>query len=267
MKPLLSIIIPCYNSEKTLEDTLVSVYNQHFDNWEAIIVNDGSPDNLEEVALKWVDRDGRFKYFKKQNEGLGKTRNFGIKKALGDIILPLDSDNKIRPDFVNAHIHRFVENSNIGVIYGNAEYFGEKRGAWIIGPFDKYRLLYHNYIDACAMIRKSTLENVNYFEENLPFQGHEDWDLWLKITASGFDFLYVNEITFDYRVTKNSMIKSFDQDMLNANISFIKKKHHNLYIEAMSELYEENVLLKHKLKNSKKIRFIQKLRNIKKRLS
>ncbi|MCA0131982.1 glycosyltransferase family 2 protein [Winogradskyella alexanderae] len=267
MKPLLSIVIPCYKSEFTLQETLESVVNQDFDSWEALIINDGSPDNLETIALKWVQKDTRFKYFKKENEGLGKTRNYGIKKAQGDIILPLDSDNKIRPNFVKENIKKFDSDSKIGVIYGNAEYFGEKEGAWIVGTFDKHRLLYHNYIDACALIRKSVLEQVNCFEENLPFQGHEDWDLWLKIMASKFDFLYVDKITFDYRVTHNSMIKSFDDDMLNANISFIKNKHSNLYIQAMSELYEENVLLKYELKNSKKIRFLQKLRNIKKRLS
>ena len=59
-KPLLSIIIPCYNTEKTLEETLASVLKQEFEYWEAIIVNDGSPDNLESIALSFVERDSRF---------------------------------------------------------------------------------------------------------------------------------------------------------------------------------------------------------------
>ena len=67
MKPLLSIVIPCYKSEFTLQETLESVVNQDFDSWEALIINDGSPDNLETIALKWVQKDTRFKYFKKEN--------------------------------------------------------------------------------------------------------------------------------------------------------------------------------------------------------
>ena len=69
---VISIIIPSYNTEQTLEETCISVINQEYQNWEAIIVNDGSPDNLEEIALEWVKRDSRFKYFKKENGGLGR---------------------------------------------------------------------------------------------------------------------------------------------------------------------------------------------------
>lgn len=80
MSTKLSIIIPCYNSESTLETTLKSVLNQEFQEWEAIMVNDGSPDNLEAIALKYVQKDTRFIYFKKENGGLGSARNYGIKK-------------------------------------------------------------------------------------------------------------------------------------------------------------------------------------------
>jgi glycosyltransferase involved in cell wall biosynthesis len=82
MNTILSIIIPCFNSEATLEATLTSVYNQEYQNWEAIIVNDGSTDTTEKIANKWLEIDSRFQYFYKQNEGLGKTRNFAINKAI-----------------------------------------------------------------------------------------------------------------------------------------------------------------------------------------
>jgi glycosyltransferase involved in cell wall biosynthesis len=250
MNPLLSIIIPCYKSASTLEETLLSVAEQAYQNWEALIINDGSPDHLEEIALKWVEKDHRFKYYKKSNSGLGSTRNFGVKKAKGSIILPLDSDNKIRPSFVEDNIFKFNENPKLGVVYGNAHYFGEKTGEWYVGPFDKYRMLKHNYIDACALIRKSTLEEVNIFEENLPYQGHEDWDLWLKIIDADYDFLFTDEIGFDYRVSNDSMIKSFDDSMLNANIEFIKKKHYKLYANAMAELFVQNKKLRKDLNDT-----------------
>ena len=135
MKPKLSIIIPCCNSQLTLEDTLLSVVEQNFQDWEAIIVNDGSTDRTEEIALKWLKKDKRFKYFCKVNEGLPKARNYGITRSEGRYILPLDSDNLIFSDFTQDAIKILDEKNEIGVVHGNAEYFGEKEGLWKIEDF------------------------------------------------------------------------------------------------------------------------------------
>ena len=99
--PLVSIIIPCYNQAKFLQETLQSVNHQTYSNWECIIINDGSPDNTEEIALEWCYKDVRFKYFKKENGGLSSARNFGILHARGDLILPLDADDKISKNYLS----------------------------------------------------------------------------------------------------------------------------------------------------------------------
>ncbi|WP_250434150.1 glycosyltransferase family 2 protein [Hanstruepera flava] len=250
MNPKLSIVIPCYNSESTLEDTLRSVFDQDFQQWEAIIVNDGSPDNLESIALSWVKKDSRFKYFKKDNGGLGSARNYGIEKARGQFILPLDSDNKVRPDFVGASINVMYHNEKVAVVYGDAMFFGDKNELWDVGFFDKYRMLQHNYIDACAVIRKSVYESIGGYDENLPHQGHEDWDFWLRVIKSDFTFYYLKQITFDYRVSSNSMIKTFDNDMMQENINYIKKKHYDLYVKEFSKLLNENKVLREKLSST-----------------
>ncbi|MFD1014621.1 glycosyltransferase family 2 protein [Winogradskyella rapida] len=245
-----SIIIPCYNSQRTLEDTLQSVIDQNYNAWEAIMVNDGSPDNLEEIALKWTEKDHRFKYYKKTNGGLGSARNYGISKAVGSYILPLDSDNKVRPEFVRNAISILNNESNIGVVYGDAMYFGEKSGIWNVGDFDLFKMLNHNYIDACAVIRKSLFDIIGGYEENLPYQGHEDWDFWLSIMKTDFSFFYLNKITFDYRVSNSSMIKSFNDDMMQENLDYIKQKHYQLYIKAYQKLLKENIYLKKELSTS-----------------
>ncbi|HBY69944.1 MAG TPA: glycosyl transferase family 2, partial [Flavobacteriaceae bacterium] len=120
-KVVLSIIIPCYNSEATLEETLISVVGQDYDCWEAILVNDGSPDCLEKIALAWKEKDSRIHYYKKKNGGLGSARNYGIEKAKGKYILPLDSDNKVRSTFAKDAISILKNKEHIGVVYGNAE--------------------------------------------------------------------------------------------------------------------------------------------------
>lgn len=237
MTPALSIIIPCFNSEATIESSLESVLNQNFHDWEAIIINDGSTDLTEEIALKWVKKDNRFSCFSKQNEGLGKARNYGISKAKGIYILPLDSDNQLIKNFSREAINVFEKKDEVGVIYGHAEYFGDKIGLWKVDKYDLKKILYDNYIDACAIYRKKLVEKVGGYDENMPFQGNEDWELWLAFGALDVKFYHLNKITFKYFVSSNSMIRSFTSEMHQFNKDYIFKKHAKLYQKCYSEIY------------------------------
>ncbi|WP_434980295.1 glycosyltransferase family 2 protein [Daejeonia sp. YH14] len=96
--PLISVIVPCYNQAQYLDECLQSVLDQTYQNWECIIVNDGSPDNTEEIALQWTAKDSRFTYLKKENGGLSSARNAGIEVAQGEWIQFLDCDDKILPN-------------------------------------------------------------------------------------------------------------------------------------------------------------------------
>lgn len=236
MRTQISIIIPCYNSEVTLENTLKSVIDQDYQDWEVIIVNDGSIDTTEEIALKWVDLDTRFRYFSKENEGLGKARNYGIERAKGIYILPLDSDNLIEKDFVVKAIEVLDSKKEIGVVHGHAKYFGEKVGFWKVDEFNLSKILVHNYIDACAIYRKNLWKKVGGYDENLPFQGHEDWDFWIGLGRLNVNFHHLNRVTFSYFVSSNSMIKSFTNEMILLNQDYIVKKYQRLFHERYSIL-------------------------------
>ena len=95
--PAISIIIPIYNVEKYLRRCLESVQNQTFTDWEAICVNDGSPDNSADIVREFAARDARFKLVNKENGGLSDARNAGMAVASGEYILYLDSDDFIHP--------------------------------------------------------------------------------------------------------------------------------------------------------------------------
>lgn len=246
MSPILSIVIPCYNSGATLENTLISVLKQSFQNWEAIIVNDGSTDNVEEIAMKYLDLDSRFVYLKKKNGGLGSARNHGIKNAKGDFILPLDSDNEIEPDFITHALTVFEENKKIGVIYGNAQLFGERAGVWKLEEFNLEKMLAHNYIDACAIFKKVLWETAGGYDENMPHQGHEDWDFWIALANINAEFYYLDEVTFKYYVSKHSMINSFDDQMVLENQNYIVAKYPELYHKKYLVLKNDNSKLKEK---------------------
>ncbi|MBC7845869.1 MAG: glycosyltransferase [Flavobacterium sp.] len=249
MNPILSIIIPCYNSESTLESTLESVISQDFQEWEAIIINDGSTDGTEKIALRWVEKDKRFKYFAKENEGLGKTRNYGIARSNGSYILPLDSDNQLIKDFTQEAIAVFEKNQEVGVIYGDAEYFGEKNDIWKVDDYNLNKMLVHNYIDACAIYKKKFWERVGGYDEYMPYQGHEDWEFWIALGILNVKFHHLNKVTFKYYVSINSMIKSFTQEMVLLNQDYIVKKYsrlyHNHYVKGflIIEAYNKKPLL------------------------
>lgn len=251
MNTVVSIIVPCYNSERTLEETLASIYNSQYKDWEAIIVNDGSTDGTEAIANDWVNKDHRFRYYSKPNEGLCKTRNFGIREAKGIYILPLDSDNLILPNFLSEAIQVLDQNQEIGVVHGNAEFIGDKKGLWEIPVFKIENMLQDNYIDACAIYRKSLWEKVGGYDEHLPFEGLEDWEMWLAFGAIDVQFFHLKKTVFKYRVSSNSMIGVFSPEMAAITREYIAKKYSNLYRYHYCKYVSENTNLAQKIKNKR----------------
>lgn len=240
MIPILSIIIPCYNSEKTLERTLVSVLDQTYQDWEVLIINDGSTDNTETIASAWLNKDQRIRCYSKSNEGLGKARNFGITKAVGEYILPLDSDNLVEPDFASNAIKIFEDKNEIGVVHGHAEYFGERTGIWSIDEFNLEKILISNYIDACAIYKKELWSKVGGYDEKMPYQGQEDWDFWIALGILNINFFHLNQVTFKYFVNGGSMIQSFNNEMLLMNRDYIVRKYSMFFHKHYSNLFSKN---------------------------
>jgi glycosyltransferase involved in cell wall biosynthesis len=235
-----SIIIPCYKTEKTVIETLQSVSDQKYSNWEAIIVNDGSPDNLETLVLDYIKDDDRFKYFKKINGGLGTARNYGIEKSTGDFILPLDSDNMVNREFLTHAEKLIAQDPTIDIIHGDAQRFGARRDYWKIGSFDLRRMHYENFIDACAIIKKSVFEDLGRYDVDMPYQGYEDWEFWLRCGINNKRFHYLPLVTFDYRVSSSSMIRSFTEEMSIQCTNYIANKHSKSYAHQFKLLYKEN---------------------------
>ena len=90
---LISIIVPIYNVENYLRMCLDSIQNQTYQNFECLLINDGSPDNSAEICREYVAKDARFRYFEKENGGLSSARNYGIERAEGSFITFVDSDD------------------------------------------------------------------------------------------------------------------------------------------------------------------------------
>jgi glycosyltransferase involved in cell wall biosynthesis len=262
MNPRVSIIIPCYNHGQYIREALDSVEKVTDKNlYEIIIVNDGSKDEYTIKMMDTLAAEG-YHVINQVNQGLGRTRNNGIKVAKGDYILPLDSDNRIRPEYIYESIKILDAHPEIAMVYGDAEFFGDKSKRHVVGEFNLQNMMVENQIDACAVYRKSVWEAVGGYDEKMPIMGYEDWDMWLNMTFKHYKFHYVPEILFDYRVLGNSMLRSvsssnkkllykymdekykgyLNMDHLNQELMKICKRNKKVSLKLVATLYFPKLL-------------------------
>src|SRR5437660_6271468 len=149
-----SIVIPCFNQGAMLREALASVEQARNANvLEVIIVDDGSSE-VETGKILSEAQEAGYSVVSQPNRGVGAARNAGIRLAKGEFILPLDSDNRLRDIYLNEGVSLLENNPSVGVIYTDAEYFGEKTGRWHVPEFNLLSLIRENFIDACALYRK-----------------------------------------------------------------------------------------------------------------
>lgn len=264
---LISIIVPCYNQAQYLDECLQSVLDQTYKNWECIIVNDGSPDHTEEVAMKWVEKDSRFHYFKKENGGVASARNFGIAKAKGDWILPLDGDDKINRNYLSLAAEKIKE--AFDVIYCKAQYFGSKNETFVLKPHSYKNLLQSNTLFCSALFNKKKLNGIQYDEQLI--HGLEDWDFWISyLNNAALKVVCLEETLFYYRIKSSSRNEDIKNNLEKdrASKKYILAKHEETYLEnfgdyfqllrKVSRLEEENKNLL-KIKNSRKYKILEQI--------
>jgi glycosyltransferase involved in cell wall biosynthesis len=240
---LVSIIIPCYNQASFLAETLDSVLQQTYVNWECIIVNDGSSDNTEEIANIYCNKDPRFKYFHKTNGGLSSARNAGIQQSNGTYILPLDSDDKIGSEYLRLGVEILNSNDKIKIAYCKAELFGEKSCLWELPQYSFERILGGNVIFCSALYRRTDYDKTTGYNQNM-IHGFEDWDFWLSILENGGDVFCIDKIMFYYRIRKESMLRSLDANKNEYLRKKIWKNHQRLYSENfLNPIYSFEYLL------------------------
>lgn len=235
----ISIIVPCYNQAQFLDEALQSVLDQTYLDWECIIVNDGSPDHTEEVAQKWVTKDARFVYLKKENGGLSSARNAGISKAVGEFILTLDADDKYEATFIEKALKVILSDKNIGVVssweirFVDDKRFGERHpNGGSVKDF-----LFSNAAIGTSLFRKKCWETVGGYDENMK-RGYEDWEFYIRVCKSGWTVHIIEEILFFYRQHSISMrtvaVNNYDAEIKK----YIYSKHKELYKEHYDTLIE-----------------------------
>ncbi|MDH6309751.1 glycosyltransferase involved in cell wall biosynthesis [Dysgonomonas sp. PFB1-18] len=203
MNPIISVIVPCYNQAIYLPEALQSVLDQDYPHWECIIVNDGSPDNTEEVAKQWTEKDSRFRYFSKANSGVCDTRNFGVKQAIGEYIIPLDGDDKIGTRYFSEAIAAFTSDPTIRLIFSDTILFGIVNDKKINPEFVFESMLTENQIFNSAIFRRADFLEVGGYNPNM-VDGIEDWDFYLSLIRPDDKVVKLHDYHYYYRIKEVS---------------------------------------------------------------
>lgn len=209
----ISVIIPVYNAEKTILETIQSVQNQTFSDFELIIIDDGSTD--QSLALVQSINDERVKVYSHQNGGVSRARNLGIAKAQGEFIAFLDNDDLWSANKLELQLQALQNNPEAGVAYSWNCYIDESGSSnFAARPFhfqgNVYGdLLLSNFLlnGSNPLVRREAIEAVGGFNPDL--SAVADWDFYLRLAAQ-WNFVVVPQYQIFYRKSSASMTSKVD---------------------------------------------------------
>ena len=206
--PLISVVIPVFNGEITIQETIESVLNQTFSDFEIIVINDGSTDSTLEIVSNILDP--RLNVLTYPNAGLAASRNRGITLSKGEYIAFLDADDLWTPDKLEAQLDLLQANSEAAVAYSWTNCIDKqnsflRRGYYLSVSGEVYQhLLLTNFLEngSNPLIRHQALKAVGGFDESL--KSSEDWEMYLRLAAR-YHFVAVSSPQILYRISVGSM--------------------------------------------------------------
>ena len=240
IQPDISIIIPTFNDAAYLAETLQSLDDQTYRNFEIILVDDASTDADTLQILNKLSHPKLRLIQLESNSGPAVARNRGIEIAKGKYILPLDADDKIAPTYLEKAKQILDEDNHIGIVYCEAEFFGDKTGKWELPAYSFPEILVANMIFATGMYRKEDWKSVGGYNENMR-QGNEDYDFWLSILELGREVHRIPEVLFYYRIKGHSRTTQLNDNPTKEIDTYeqIFHNHQKLYLDNIRVLFEE----------------------------
>ena len=224
--PLVSIIIPIYNYGIQFEKALQSVFNSTYKNIEIVIVDDGSTNTYVKLKLESVKDHPNIKIIHQENQGPSSARNNGIKNSTGDLILPLDADDMVQPDYIQLCVNILKNNKNISPVYCDTHHIGQTQGIEVRPEWSLERLNKGPFIVNCSMFHREAFDKCDGYDVEL--KGWEDYDLWLRMGINGYVgkripkplFIYFHH-EIDGTVSSEANVNQIElhQKILNKNYS------------------------------------------------
>lgn len=215
-QPLISVIIPAYNAEEFIAQTLESVQSQTYQNIEILVVDDGSTDTTADIIKSFAQKDSRIILLQQSNAGVAAARNLALQKSQGEYIAPIDADDIWYPQNLQKQLEYLIESEpSVGVVYSWSLDINEHN--LLTGGFynstiegEVYTALVYKYFignASSSLIRRACFEKIGGYNSQFKLenaQGCEDWELHLRI-AQHYQFKVVPEYLVGYRQIASSM--------------------------------------------------------------
>ena len=262
--PQISIVIPAHNAAKTITETIESVQQQTFNDWELIVVNDGSTDNTLKVLQQIIEP--RLKIISSINGGVSAARNLGVAQSQGEYIAFLDADDLWVADKLELQLQALEQNPDAIVAYSWTCFMDEEKNGYVYHPSPPYeytgdvypQLLKKGFIHSGSntLVRKSALNRVGGFDSRCDIC--EDWDMWVRLAAIG-DFVVVPQYQIMYRRAAGSSTSSvermYKQTLYAIDKAFQAAPEHLQYIRRETEgnlhMYIASLYLQHGIETAK----------------
>lgn len=221
-KPLVSVITPVYNRKNYIPDTIRSVLDQSFQDFEYIIVDDGSSDP---ETLAYLDRvvHPKIRVIHKPNGGVASARNAGLAIATGKYVMCLDDDDILEPTFIEKAVLFLEANHDLDIVTYNMQMFGKVNAKFEHDNYDPIGLIGNNMVLTSALARRDVWEAVGGYKDDI---GYEDWEFWLSAAEKGYFGFKIPETLFNYRTADISRYVE-DLQKHEVNTKVIKKLHPN----------------------------------------
>lgn len=226
--PIISIITPSYNQVKFIEETITSVLNQDYPNLEYIIIDGGSTDGSVDIIRKYEDKLAY--YVSEPDKGQTDAINKGLRKATGDILAYLNSDDLYEPNTIQTIVNYFAQSPEIKMIYGDVIQINEQ-GLELKrvnpGELNFYKLLSGRFYlpQPTVFFKREVLNNIGFFDEDLHLA--MDLDYWIRIVTSKYytkqNLKYVNNILADVRIYPNAKSISLKHKYLDEKLKILNK--------------------------------------------
>jgi glycosyltransferase involved in cell wall biosynthesis len=226
MSPAVSVIVPCHNGGRFLDELLASLRAQTFQDFEVIIVNNGSTENATLEKLKEVESAVRVVH--QENRYLPGARNTGFREARAEFVLPLDCDDRLEPTFLAEALAAIRETPrDVGFVFTHMRLSGALDGVFTT-HCNRFDQLFLNHIAYCLLVRKSAWQTIGGYDERMR-DGTEDWDFNIGLIQAGYRWIEIAKPLFIYAVRPDGMLLSKSARMQATIWRRIRDKYPQLY--------------------------------------